>query len=413
VRVAIVPLPAVHQTVLTAHITVGSRFERPADNGLSHFLEHMLFRGTPRLPSADAQALAFDDLGCSLEASTSADCGTLSVSGPPESFYDVVPLFGEVFQSPIFDAIEVERGIVREEILEDLDERGRLVDPDALLAAVAFDGHPLGQPVTGTLKHIERFDREALDAHHARHYNGASTVIAVAGPVDPGAVLAALEDAFGGVAPGAPPSQAPPPLPAGPRFRHIRHADSQTRLRVGFLGPGATDRDEVIVQLVLRLLDDGMSTRLYRRLCEERGLCYDVSAEYAAFQDAGLLSVAADSAHEHAPEVLSELLGVIRRLREEGPQPGELARAQRRYVWGLRELLDDAGGMAEYHALQLWLDRAASLSDRATRIQSVTEADVRRVCARLFAPEALAVVAVGDGSRPRRAALEALALEYR
>src|SRR5262245_2262426 len=125
-----VPMPHMHRSVLEAQIRVGSRFERAQDNGISHFLEHMLYRGTPRFPSAHDQALAFERLGGTLQAATAKDFGSMQIAMPPERFLDVLPLVSEVYQDPILGGIEIERGIVQEEILETLDEAGNLIDAD-------------------------------------------------------------------------------------------------------------------------------------------------------------------------------------------------------------------------------------------------------------------------------------------
>jgi predicted Zn-dependent peptidase len=404
-RLAIVPLPHAHQTVVWAELEVGSRYEQPAENGLSHFLEHMLFRGTPSLPTADAVALAIDDAGATLEASTSADTGTLSTCMPPESFDTVVPIFADVFAHPVYDALETERSIVREEILEDLDERGRMIDPDTLLAALAFGEHSLGQSIVGSLQQLERFDRDALAAHHARHYVAALTVLTIAGPVDPTRARDVILERFGQLPPGQPLGLTRPSPQSAPRFRHVRHADSQTALRIGFRAPGSEHQDEPAVQLLMRVLDDGMSTRLYRRVCDQLGLCYDVSADYAAYRDVGLVTIAADAAHERASRVLDECLTIVQRLRDDGPTEAELDRAKRRHAWGLRELLDDPESLAEVVAESLVARRAPSLDDRLEEIRAVDLETVRRVAGEIFRPESLSVVAVGEDRRSRTAEL--------
>src|SRR5262245_33820831 len=106
-------MPHVHRSVFEAQIRVGSRFESPPENGISHFLEHMLYRCTPRFPAAHEQAVAFEALGGTLLAATAKDYGSLQIAIPPERFLDVLPLLGEVYQEPLMSGIEIERGIVR------------------------------------------------------------------------------------------------------------------------------------------------------------------------------------------------------------------------------------------------------------------------------------------------------------
>src|SRR3954463_7249456 len=131
-RVVLVPQPNVHRAVAALYLRAGSRFETAADNGISHFLEHMVFRGTASLRTAHDQALAFERLGGTLYAATHVDHGVMSVAVPPQNLERVIGLLADVTISPRFSELEVERGIVREEILEDLDDDMRDVDPDNL-----------------------------------------------------------------------------------------------------------------------------------------------------------------------------------------------------------------------------------------------------------------------------------------
>src|SRR5262245_11577036 len=169
-KLVLVPQPAVHRAVASLYLRVGSRFETAEDNGISHFLEHMVFRGTPSLPSAHDQALAFERLGATLYAATHVDHGVMTVSVPPANLDRVLALLGEVAVAPRFTDIEVERGIVREEILEDLDDEGRDIDADNLARALIYEHHPLGFTITGGLETLSRFDERMLRAHHGRHY---------------------------------------------------------------------------------------------------------------------------------------------------------------------------------------------------------------------------------------------------
>ena len=168
-RVLVVPTKASHRAVLTMLLRVGSRYESAEDNGISHFLEHMLYRGSPSFKTAHDQALAFEEIGASLYAATQADYGSMSLSLPPESLPRATAIFAEVVAKPRFSAIEIERGIVREEILEDLDEEGRQIDADNLVRELVYGTHPLGFTITGSLEHLAKFDRAMLRKHHARH----------------------------------------------------------------------------------------------------------------------------------------------------------------------------------------------------------------------------------------------------
>jgi predicted Zn-dependent peptidase len=411
-RLVAVPMPHMHRAVLEAQIRIGSRFEAPEENGISHFLEHMLYRGTPRFPSAHDQALAFETLGGTLQAATAKDFGSMQIAMPPERFLDVLPLVSEVYQEPILSGIEIERGIVQEEILETLDEDGNLIDADELLGSVAFPGHPLGLPITGLPEQVRSFDPALLRRHHDSFYVGHATAIVAAGPFEPNLVLKELEKLFGNLKAGQRPAVHAPRNQSSPVFKFVAHGASQTSLRIGFRAPSFLDPREPATQLLVRVLDDGLSTRLYEHICDRRGLCYDVAAIYEAYEDVGLLDLSADSANERAAEVLAELFNVVNRLRDEGPTQAELDKAKRRHSWQLGMILDDPEEVASHYAMS---ELAGTLQDPAARrdqLAAVTRDQVITAARELFAPGGLNVVAVGAQSKRNRDKLKQLTLDY-
>jgi predicted Zn-dependent peptidase len=412
-RIVAVPLPSAHRVATMAMLRVGSRYETVETNGVSHLLEHMLYRGIPGYPTAHEQALAFETLGGTLVAATGAESGTIAISCPPESFEATLALFSRVYTEPLLDGIDVERGIIREEILEDLDEDGRLVDDYALLRSTAFPGHPLGYPVVGSVRQIERLDVPDLRKHHERHYVGAGTVIAVAGPIDPDDVVRRVADAFGALPAGEVAQGSPPAPQVAPLVRFVPSSASQTALRVGFRGGGVRHPNEPATELVLRLLDDGNSTRLYTRLCDERGLAYDVGAGYDASDDVGLLDVSCGVAHTEAVTVFGEILDVVKRLRDDGPSAAELDKAKARHRWGLSDMLDDAGLCADYFADASLRGYARSLSERRASIDAVSREAVTATAAELFRAENLSAVIVGRPAKRAQVAIARLVSGFR
>lgn len=405
-------LPALHHGVISACMRAGPAYERAEDNGISHFLEHMLYRGTPSHPSAHAQADAFESLGGTLSATTFVDHGSVAIGVPTESLSAVVPLFAEVYAEPELGGIEIERGIVREEILEGLDDDERDVEADELIRALCFGEHPLGRPIVGTLEKLSAFTRPLLERYHRAFYVGRSSVVAVAGPIDPERVLGEVTRAFAALPPGAPPTAAPLPAQATPRFRYVKNSSSQTDLRVAFRAPADLDPLEPATDLLLRVLDDGMSTRLYHRICDERGLCYDVSAGYEAYVSGGIFDLAAESAHERVPRVLDELLTLVRELRETGPTEHELAKIKRRIVWSFEQMLDDPAELAGFIASGLLTGVAVSPRVRRDQLLSVSLAEVHAAAERLFRKEGLSVLAVGSLGKRVRQVLETTCLAF-
>ena len=407
-QLLVVPLPQIHSVVIEAQLRAGPRYEAAEDTGLSHFLEHMLYRGTERHPSAHEQALAFESRGGTLSAATYMDHGSLGIAVPPESFAAVLELFAEVYRGPLFNGLEIEQSIVREEILEGLDDAGNEIDPDNLIRRLAYGASALGRPITGSIERVSSMTREQLSRHHAELYVGANTVITVAGPVKPDQVLEDVRRHFESMPGGDMPGFEPARRENGKRFRYVRHASSQTQLRIAFHGPGERDPLEPATDLMLRVLDDGMSTRLYHQICDTRGLCYDVSAAYEAYADSGLFDVAAETEHERAPEVLREVLHLLFDLAEHGPTEAELDKAKTRYRFQLAELVDHPAAAAEFVGFGCLTGVARTPKSRWEQLSALTRQDVQAAASRLFSASSAHVVGVGGAKKREQDALEAL-----
>jgi predicted Zn-dependent peptidase len=406
-RVVVAPLPQLHRTHVALWARVGSRFERPEDNGISHFLEHMIYRGTRRVPSAHAVNLTFERLGGSLFASTQVDHGIFSLTLPPESLDEACASFGEVLSQPAFHDIDIERGIVLEEILEDLDDEGRQVDADNLSRALIYEDHPLGFTITGGETHVRSFDEGALRRWHTRHYTAENAVLAFAGAVDEHSALRLAERDFGTLARG-PRVGAEPPRHSQPRprLKIVDNVSSQTELRVCFRAFSEIHPLRPALDVLMRIVDDGMSTRLYHRLCDARGLCYDVSAAYDGYEDDGIVDVAAGVQHKRAARVTREILAMFEELAREGPTDEELQKARKRIAWDARAMADSAEETGAFYAAGLLFHRFTTPEQHVAELSEVSAADVREAARELARPDRLNVVAVGlleDGDDERLA----------
>jgi predicted Zn-dependent peptidase len=395
-RVVVSRQPQLHRAHVALWGRVGSRFETRDDNGISHFLEHMIYRGTRRVPSAHQVNLAFERLGGSLFASTQVDHGIFSLTLPPESLDAACALFGEVLSEPAFLDIDIERGIVLEEILEDLDDDGHQVDADNLSRALIYGSHPLGFTITGAQSHVRGFDEGMLRRHHARHYTAANLVLAFAGDIDEGRALRLAERDFGRLPRGERIAAAAPEFAQKkPRLRIVDNVSSQTELRVCLRALSEGHPLRPALDVLMRIVDDGMSTRLYHRLCDARGLCYDVSAGYDGYEDDGVVDVAAGVQHARAALVTREILAMFEELAREGPTRDELETARRRIAWDTRALADSVEETAAFYAAGLLFDRFSTPAEHAAELTAVDAAGVREAARFISRPERLDVVAVG------------------
>ena len=394
--VVVVPQPALHRAHVALYVRVGSRFETPKLNGISHFLEHMLYRGTPRLPRAHDVNLAVESLGGYLYAATQVDFGVYSITLPAETLAPTTELFGEVLMQPTFVDMDIEKEIVCEEILEDLDDDGRQIDADNLSRQLIYPDHPLGWTITGDEKRVRSFTKAMCQEHHARHYNAANSVLVFSGNVKPDEALELANRHFSAMPAGTRVTSAPPVhKQSKPRFDLVDNVSSQTELRVCFRAVPDKLKHRSTMDMMLRLLDDGMSTRLYHRVVDDKGLCYDVSASYDGYDDDGILDFAAGVQHARAAKVATEITGLVKDLAASGPSVVELEKARRRHRWDMRGMMDSPEELAGFYAAGILFDRSETIEERLANNAAVSAQDIRDLAGLIGTPDRLNVTAVG------------------
>lgn len=408
-RVVVVPQSSLHRVSFGLFVGVGSRHESLETNGVSHFLEHMLYRGTARHPSAHEQNLAFEQLGGSLSAMTHADHTHLHVIAPPSSLAASMALLGEVVRAPRLGEIDVEKRIVREEILDDLDETGRQVDPDNVVRTLMFGDHPLGYPITGPLEALDRFEEPMLRAHLDRHWVAENSVLAIAGRCDVEEALALAEEHFSFMKRGAPSEALPWAPPAKTtRRKHVASPGSQTDLRMSWVTPGERDALGPVIELLLRVMDDGMSTRLYHRLADDGGMVYDCSALWEPFLDIGALDLAAAMTPTRLAEVAEACFAIVSELAEKGPTEEEVDKAKRRHRWSVEAALDHAEELEGLAGGAVLFGRPRGMAAWSERFDGYDASDLRDAAATIFRREAMHVVTVGTLTAAGRLALRKL-----
>lgn len=412
-RVVTVRMPAVHRATVVVYARVGSRHETVRTNGLSHMVEHMIFRGSKRLPDATAYAEAIEKIGGSLYAETGIDYSLYQVNIPPDQIESAVELLGDVFTAPRFADLEIEKRIIREEILEDHDEDGRDVNVDNLARAAAWPNHPLGFRITGTAQNVARFRERHVRNHFGRFYGARNLVLCAAGAIDHDRALRAMRRAFRRIVSGRR-SKAPAP-PEGGRASKVvtvQSPGSQTSVEALWRSLPDGDPDFPALLCLMRIIDDGLSTRLHRRVVDELGLAYYVSAGLEAFEDAGALEVQAQVAHENAPRIVEEILRMFDELRRYPVGAEELDKAKHRYYWDLQASLDEPDAMAGWFGGGELLHRVQPLDRRLAKVLATTREDLTRVAARVFDRKRLTVAAVGDLHDGRKGKIRRIVENY-
>jgi predicted Zn-dependent peptidase len=413
-RVVTVELPHLHMATLVVYAKVGSRYETPRDNGLSHFLEHMLFRGTKRHPSSYALNFAIEELGGTLYAETGRDYSLYQISLDPELIGEGITLLAEIFGAPAFTQLEVERQIVLEEINEDLDESGRDINLDDLARRTAFPGHPLGQKITGPIENVERFGLRDVKRHFARFYGASNLILCISGPVSAEQVMRLARRRLGGLPAGQPAdTSAPDEMDDGPRSAYVDSPGAQTAVQVLFRALPEPHRDYVALQALSRVLDDGMSTRLHYRLADQAGLAYYVNASIEPFHDTAQFEVDGAAAHGKFADLVAGIFGLLDELCDSPVSDKELAKAKRRHRLELRAAFDDVDAMAGWFGGTELFYPPPSYEEKIARMEAVTPADIQRVARHVFQRERLTVAAAGGLSPKQRRDAERVIKEWR
>jgi predicted Zn-dependent peptidase len=413
-RVVVVETPHLHSATVCLYVRAGSRYEGRETNGLSHFLEHMLFRGSSRYPSSFALNRAIEELGGTLYAETGRDYSLYQIALHPRYVERGMEILGDLFGAPELRDIELERKIVVEEILEDLDDRGRNVNLDDQSRRLAWGDHPLGYPITGPLRNVKQFSVADVRAHFRRFYGAANLVLTVAGPVAARTVYRQSRAAFARVPRG---KRRQPPVPRaagpGPLFRAVHNESAQTQVHVLFHALPETDPGYHALRALVRVLDDGMSTRLHYQICDQKGLAYSVAGTLHSYHDAALLEIDAACAHPKVPALVAEALGMLGRFRHEPVAEAELDKAKRRFVADIEACYDDLDGLSSWFGGTELFGRADTQESRARALARVRASDIQEVARRVFRPENLAVTVVGSLSPALSRKVEKIVREFR
>jgi predicted Zn-dependent peptidase len=407
VRVLTARAPGLHSAMIALYVRAGSRHETAARNGVSHFLEHLFFRGSVGYPDTVAMNAAVEAAGGSLNGITARDHGCYYTPIHPEEVGTGLSVLGDLIRRPLLHEMDVEREVILEEILDEVDASGRDIDPDNLSKRIVFGDHPLGFKIAGTPGIVRRLRPRDVRDHHARFYTGANLVLSVAGAVRPDEVLELAERHLGRLPRGRTSVDEPaPPWPEGPRLEVVEHDDAQAEFSLSFPCPPEHHPDYPAHLCLRRILDDGLSSRLPFEIVERRGLAYSLHAGIDTFADAGMTVVEGASAPRKLPRVIEEVLRVLGGLAEVPVPEEELLRVQRRHRMTLAFSLDSAADLAGWYGAGEVLSAPESFEERCRRVEAVTPAALLRVARRTFRRRHLVAVVVGPSRRRERAAVE-------
>jgi predicted Zn-dependent peptidase len=385
-------MPDVRSVAAGFWVGTGSRDEDERVAGASHFLEHLLFKGTPTRSARDI-AETVDAVGGDINAFTTKEYTAFYVRLLADDLDLGLDILSDIMWSPAFrpEEVEAERQVILEEILMHADEPADVVHD--VFSASLYPGHPLGREVLGDQQTITTMGRDEISAFHGLHYRPANIVMAAAGDLQHDAIVDGIQRRFAGQAGGAAPGRSAPGAASCP-ITVVHRATEQAHIVLGLPALDRDDEDRYTLAVLNHILGGGMSSRLFQEIRESRGLAYSVYSYRASFEGTGALAVYAGTAPSRAHEVIDLIQAELGRVATEGVSEHEVATAKGHLQGSMALSLEDSGArMSRLGRSQLVHGRVPSLDEITSSLRAVTLDDVTRIATRLLKqPRVLAVI---------------------
>jgi predicted Zn-dependent peptidase len=373
-RIVTEHMPGLQSASVGIWITAGGRDERPEQNGVAHFLEHMAFKGTNKRTTLEI-AEVIEDVGGYINAYTSRETTAYYARVLGEDVTLAIDVIGDILLNPLFERaeIELERHVILQEIGQALDT------PDDVifdwLQERAYPDQPLGRPILGPEQHVSGFGPDDLRAFVGEHYGPGQMILSASGAVDHAAIVAQAKSLFGAMAPrphGVPESA----CFTGGEMRREKTLE-QAHFALAFEAPNYRDPMIYTAQVYASALGGSMSSRLFQEAREKRGLCYTIYAQTGAYADAGLTTIYAGTSGEQLPELAQITIDEMRRAADDMSEE-EIARAKAQMRAGLLMGLESPSHRAERNArmIQIW-GRVPTVKEVVGNIDAVGRNAVR------------------------------------
>jgi predicted Zn-dependent peptidase len=399
-------MPHVRSAAVGVWLRRGSRHESLAKMGISHFIEHMVFKGTATRSAAEI-ASEVDAIGGYMDAYTAKEHAAFHLKVLDEHLPRAVDIVGDIVRNPLFDETEIEKE--KQVILEEI----HMVEdtPDDLVMEL-FSGafwadHPLGRPILGTRRHVLSFTRAQLARFFREVYHPGNLIVAAAGRLEHETIREWVAASFGELKQGTNGRRDKAPQPQAKIITRSKRELEQVHLCVGVPAHCHDHPDRYAAHVLNVILGGGMSSRLFQHVREERGLVYSISSGIASYSDAGNLCIYAGTSRRQIDDVLSLTVDELRRLEDEPVDPAELRRAKDHLKGSFILSLEGSGSRMSHLARQeLALGSQLKMDSMLESIERVQSADVLRVARELFGgPMTVSVLGDLRGYRPRASRL--------
>jgi predicted Zn-dependent peptidase len=376
-------------------IKSGSRCEAAETNGISHFVEHMLFKGT-RSRTAQHIAREMDSIGGNLDAFTGKETICFNVKSLAEHVPIALDVLADLVLNPVFDLpdIERERGVILEEIKIDEDNPDVLVHE--LFTQAFWKDHPLGWPILGTTATVAGLNKRSLVDYHSDRFHGGNMIFAAAGNLDHDDFAETIAVKFSTLAGGATLHELPAPKAEARIVQRNKKSLEQVQICLGLPAPPITDESRYATLILNTVLGGGMSSRLFQTIREERGMAYSIYSDLSPYRDTGTLCVYAGTSAGKALEVVDLILDEFRKLKQELLSGEELTRAKDQVKGNILMGLESSNArMANLARQEMYFHEFITVDEIIARINEVSAAQVQMMAQRLFDPARIAVTLLG------------------
>ena len=404
VRVITEAMPHVRSVSIGVWIGTGSRSETPPENGISHFVEHMVFKGTKHR-SAEEIARSIDSIGGGLDAFTSKELVSFNTKVLDEHLPIAFDVLSDLVLNPLFreEDIEKEKSVILEEIKMEVDNPEYLIHE--IFSSNFWKGHALGKPILGTRETVSAFQSGMLSDYYHRVYSPANILITAAGHLEHEHVVRLATEQFAGLAAkGAPPAETTPVANARLTFRN-KNSLEQVHLYLGVPMYSLAHEMRFQCYALNTLLGGGMSSRLFQNIRERQGLAYAVFSELNMYRDTGCLAIYAGTSTESERKVVESVVKELRQLQQELVPDDELRRAKDHLKGSLMLSLESTSSrMGNLARQELYFQRFVSMDEMLESVEAVTVDQVRQIAQKFFNPEMISLAMLGrlDGFKMTR-----------
>lgn len=402
-KVIFVPKPDTQAVTTLVLVEAGSKYEDKRNNGISHFLEHMCFKGTTRRPRASDISMELDTLGAKYNAFTSQEYTGYYAKVQSKHFSQMFDLIADMYLHPRFDSKEIdkERGVIIEEINMYEDNPARAVQD--YLMEVLYGNQPAGWSILGTKKTVSRFKRQDFIKYRAAHYLPQTTTVVIAGRFNQREALALIKKTFGVMPAGtALPKKAVVEKQSKPNVAVKYKESDQTHLVVAFRSRSMTHKDTYALDVLSSILGGGMSSRLTQKIRDELGAAYYVWACDDSYTDHGIFEVSVGADTKRAPDIVKTILAECRRLKKETIPAAELRRVKDHILGTMYLDLESSNNVANFYGMQQVLKhKIEAPMAYAKKIEAVTARQLKRIAREIFVAKNLNCALIGPFTSKR------------